>query len=426
MGHFRRCKWRYLIGAFLAGVLGALFFMPLWMWGQPGNMLAHRDDSASMSQDASTMSQAGIDQSGTIAQKVVPTASADGVSKTVIDVGYSQGYFDWDSAAGQIDGAILECGYGNNDSAQDDWTFAYNVQQCERLGIPYGIYLYSYASNDDMANSEADHLLRQASTCNPTLGVVIDVEQGGLEWYYQSAASIICQRVQDAGYHAIWYSGAYNASSTGLASLPFDGWVADYNAPLDYSGSVIGWQYADDGVCGVDTSYWYDSTTAVVDRPQPAPQPAPSYSSDVRYQVATQSRGVLSEMVGQTDAGGSSDWFAGVQGDPIIYIAMQMDGWYQVGTEDKPGGLPAVSAYNINDTANGCAGDGSPIIWVRCSYDTPDPASTGWMSVYYAVSPLYSDFLSTMKDTTDTGGSSDDFAGNFKPIDRFTAYLSAA
>ncbi len=30
-----------------------------------------------------------------------------------------------------------------------------NVSECERLGIPYGVYLYSYAQNTDMAASEA-------------------------------------------------------------------------------------------------------------------------------------------------------------------------------------------------------------------------------------------------------------------------------
>lgn len=424
MGHLKRNKWRYLIGGFAIGVLFVLACVPIWMLAQPINRIAHAGDTTTTYQNADTMYQAGLDQKGTIAQKIVPTASADESSKTVIDVGYSQGYFDWDSAAGQIDGAILECGYGNDSYDQDDWTLSYNVAQCERLGIPYGIYLYSYASNDDMANSEADHLLRQASTCNPTLGVVIDVEEGGLEWYYQRAASIICQRVQDAGYHAIWYSGAYNASSTGLADLPYDAWVADYTAPLDYYGTVIGWQYADNDVMGVDTSYWYGEG-AVYDRPQPTYQPTQSYS-DVRYQVETQSGSILPEMVGQTDTGGSGDWFAGIQGDPIIYLAIDMPGWYQVGTEDAPDGLPVVYAYNIADTINGCAGDGSPIIWVRCYYSTQDPGSTGWISIYYAAAPLYSDFLPTMQDTTDTGGSGDDFAGNYTPIDRYTAYLAAA
>lgn len=422
MNHFKRNKWRYIIGAFAIGFIAALAIVPIWQLAQPINMIAHAGDSATMSQPEASMDNAGNLKTTTVAQSLVPTANADGISKTVIDVGYSQGYFDWDSAAGQIDGAILECGYGNDDTSQDDWTFAYNVAQCERLGIPYGVYLYSYAANDDMANSEANHLLRQASTCNPTLGVVIDVEQGGLEWYYQRAASIICQRVQDAGYHAIWYSGAYNASTTGLGSLPFDAWVADYDAPLDYSGSVIGWQYTNNGVMGVDTSDWYDSTNTVIDRPQ-QPEPQPSYApGDIRYCAYVGGRW-LPEMVGQTDTGGSGDWYAGIIGQPITYLAMGFPGWYQV--ETCNGWLPAVSEYNTDDLVNGCAGDGTPIIAVRCYYETPDPASIGWLSIDYQV---FSDgyLLPVMHDTTDTSGSGDDFAGNGGYVDGITAYLAAA
>lgn len=51
---------------------------------------------------------------------------------TVIDVGYSQGEFDWESAKGQIDGAVIECGFGSDDVSQDDAQFSRNVSECER------------------------------------------------------------------------------------------------------------------------------------------------------------------------------------------------------------------------------------------------------------------------------------------------------
>ena len=50
------------------------------------------------------------------------------------------------------------------------------MQECERVGIPYGVYLYSYAVNEDEANSEANHILRMLQGFNPVLGVYIDIE----------------------------------------------------------------------------------------------------------------------------------------------------------------------------------------------------------------------------------------------------------
>lgn len=420
--HLWRCKWRYVIGAFVLGILLTLAFVPLWMLAQPVNMAIHAGDTAEMAQPEAAMSQAG-EKADTLPQ-LVQTAYADGGSKIVIDVGYSQGYFDWDSVAGQIDGAILEAGYGNDSYDQDDWTLARNVAECERLGIPYGIYLYSYASNDSMAYSEADHILRLARTCNPTLGVVIDVEDPGIEYYYRRAAEVVCQQVEAAGYHAIWYSGAYNASSTGLSSLPYDAWVADYTPPLDYSGSVIGWQYTNSGVAGVDTSYWYSDAAT----PNPGAGNAGGNSGggargdydvdEIAYRVSTQAGGVLPEMVGTHDTGGSSDTFAG-DGSPITYLAMNFPGWYQVKTEAS-GWLPTVNLYNIYDTINGCAGDGSPIVAVRCYYETQD-SSNGWYVIEYSVNGL-----EIMRDLSDTGGSSDDFAGNGARVTSITAFKAAA
>ena len=73
------------------------------------------------------------------------------MSKLVIDVRYHHGNIDWEKAKSKIDGAILRCGYGSDISSQDDKKWARNLAECERLGIPVGAYLYSYATNDSMA-----------------------------------------------------------------------------------------------------------------------------------------------------------------------------------------------------------------------------------------------------------------------------------
>ena len=82
------------------------------------------------------------------------------MSLRVIDVSEHQGIIDWNRVKSQIDGAILRVGYGDNIASQDDWTWKRNADECTRLGIPFGAYIYSYATSMAQADSEAQHALR--------------------------------------------------------------------------------------------------------------------------------------------------------------------------------------------------------------------------------------------------------------------------
>ena len=172
---------------------------------------------------------------------------------------------------------------------------------------------------------------------------------------------------------------------------------------------------------------WYDAmcngtepSPAPVENTTSEPEYTPTPSGDipsVRYRAYTQNSGWLAEMVDRYDTGGSGDDFAG-DGSPITYLAIDMPGWYQVCTVNQ-GWLPQVYSYDVNDFENGCAGDGSPITAIRCYYETQNPNSTGWLKIRYAVNDL-----AEMEDTTDTGGSGDDFAGNDNYVTKFYAYLT--
>ena len=141
---------------------------------------------------------------------------------------------------------------------------------------------------------------------------------------------------------------------------------------------------------------------------------------EITYRVMTQGEW-LPEMHGWRDTGGSSDTWAG-NGNPIQYIAIDIPGWYQVFTDDS-GWCERVYKYDPNDLVNGAAGDGSAIRRVRCWYETPDPASTGYHQIEYSIANVGGDFLPNMIDLTDTGGSLDDFAGNGGVVGRFRARI---
>ncbi|WP_143412187.1 endolysin-like domain-containing protein [Arabiibacter massiliensis] len=142
---------------------------------------------------------------------------------------------------------------------------------------------------------------------------------------------------------------------------------------------------------------------------------------DLRYRACSQANGWLAEMVNHWDSGGSDDDYAG-DGSPMVYLAVDMPGWYQARTQAS-GWLPPVRGYDIDDLERGCAGDGSPITGVRCYYETQNPAATGWLGIEYAVANVGGGFFAPMIDLADTSGYGDDFAGNGGAISAFRARL---
>ena len=96
-----------------------------------------------------------------------------------IDVSHYQGEIDWAKVKQtDIEFAIIRCGYGNDDVSQDDKYFAQNIQGCRDNSIPYGIYIYSYATNTEMAKSEATHVLRLIgeTSASPSFPIYYDIE----------------------------------------------------------------------------------------------------------------------------------------------------------------------------------------------------------------------------------------------------------
>lgn len=191
------------------------------------------------------------------------------VSAHGIDVSKYQGNIDWDTVANSIDFAIIRCGYGDDQTDQDDEKWNRNVEACERLGIPYGVYIYSYALTDEQALSEAQHVIRLLSGHSPTLPVYLDLEDSGTTGTLTCASilrhtKIFCEAIESAGYipgvyaTTSWWSGK-------LASGEYNRWnrwVARFSDSLNFNGELNAWQYSESGsVSGisgnVDMDYWY-------------------------------------------------------------------------------------------------------------------------------------------------------------------------
>jgi len=173
-----------------------------------------------------------------------------------VDVSQHQGQIDWATASQYIDFAIIRCGFGGDYTENDDTCFAYNISECERLGIPYGVYLYSYAENDNEAISEADHVLRLLAGHHPELPVYYDLENENTVGRQTNAQilrqiNLFCERISNAGFktgiyaNPTWWSGHLSGNNFPNNTK----WLAAWNngSYASQASNYALWQYTSDG-----------------------------------------------------------------------------------------------------------------------------------------------------------------------------------
>ena len=130
---------------------------------------------------------------------------AHGETKWGIDVSEHQGRIDWAKVkASGCSFAIIRCGFGQDQAGQDDDYWEYNSSECERLGIPYGTYIYSYAKSVSAAQGEANHVLRLIKGKNLSYPVYYDLEESSQASLGATAlgniATAFCNKIEAAGY----------------------------------------------------------------------------------------------------------------------------------------------------------------------------------------------------------------------------------
>ena len=211
------------------------------------------------------------------AQSLTDDSLPNGVVARGIDVSNHQGTVDWNKVkAAGIDFAILKVGpvYGKPDDS-----FERNAAECERLGIPYGVYYYSYARSVEDANKEADRTLAWLGGHHPSLPVYYDLEDSYIlqdpdfsKDKLTQIAQTFCNRMEAVGFKSgiyanlNWLNNYLNSPSLN----GYDHWVAQYNWRCDYAGSYSFWQYSSSGnVPGVngrcDMNYCFNGSLLNVD-----------------------------------------------------------------------------------------------------------------------------------------------------------------
>ncbi|MBR5251272.1 MAG: hypothetical protein IKV52_00420 [Oscillospiraceae bacterium] len=178
------------------------------------------------------------------------TTHPDGTLKA-IDVSHAQ-IVDWEKAyaTGMFDFAMIRCGYAEDKPEYDDTQWEYNTSECERLGIPYGTYLYSYAESVEDAISEAQHVLRLVQGKSLSYPIYYDMEDAKMEGKDLAAiATAFCETIEAAGYPVGVYASLYwwDAFLTDPCFDSWYRWVAQWNTQCEYSGRYEMWQFTNLG-----------------------------------------------------------------------------------------------------------------------------------------------------------------------------------
>lgn len=186
-------------------------------------------------------------------------------AKGMIDVSGWQGDIDWAKAkADGVEGAIIRLGYGEGNNA--DKKAQRNISECKRLGIPFGIYWYSYADTPALAKEEGTDVVAKLKQfgVNPSdlaYPVYYDLEKWTWEGHqpptdpnvYNNIVNNWYSALQSAGYKNL---GVYSYTSYLQGPLKHADiyakttWVAQYGARMGFDSfptNSRGWQYTSSG-----------------------------------------------------------------------------------------------------------------------------------------------------------------------------------
>lgn len=216
------------------------------------------------------------------------------MAKTILDVSRWQGHIDWNKvkASDLISGVMLKTVSTNRklskrkDGLYIDPTFERNYAECKRLGIPVGVYYYTYATDKQMADAELD-LLKTALTGKTfELPISVDVEDNKLRKLGKQALTDLTAyalaTIERWGFYALLYTGLKFGKTRlymgGAALRKYDVWLARYprdksktkpedKPKTDFSFGM--WQYTSTasvpGITGdADLSHAYKDYAAII------------------------------------------------------------------------------------------------------------------------------------------------------------------
>lgn len=173
-----------------------------------------------------------------------------------IDVSKWQGDIDFSKLKNSgVEFVIIRVGSSNGLNGENfvDSKFIQNIKNANAVGIPVGIYFYSYASTIDRAISDAKWIVEQIKDYKVDLPIAFDWENWGSFNKFDvsffgltNIAKGFMDTIKDAGYDAMLYSSKTYLENIWLpTSYPV--WLAHYTKNTNYTGEYSFWQMCSNG-----------------------------------------------------------------------------------------------------------------------------------------------------------------------------------
>lgn len=179
-----------------------------------------------------------------------------------IDVSHWQGKINFQKIKDEgVEFAYIRVGRGNGIGKEfvEDTRFQEYIKGFNEVGIPVGVYFYSYANSISDAKKEARWVLDKIKDYKVDLEIVFDWE----EWaYFQEfdlsfhkiteLSNTFRNEVRKKGYEGMLYGSKYYLENV-FFKVDYPVWLAHYTEQTTYEGEYVVWQLCDDGkVNGID------------------------------------------------------------------------------------------------------------------------------------------------------------------------------
>ena len=135
-----------------------------------------------------------------------------------------------------------------------DSKFEQNIKNANKVGIPVGIYFYSYANNKDKAIKDAKWVLKQIKDYKVDLPIAFDWEnwsfynEFNLSFFgLTDMANSFLNVFKSKGYEGLLYSSKAYLDDIWLETN-YPVWLAHYTKKTNYEGKYSYWQLCDNGL----------------------------------------------------------------------------------------------------------------------------------------------------------------------------------
>lgn len=175
-----------------------------------------------------------------------------------IDVSAWQGNIDFSKAKKDgVEAAIIRLGYGPSGDDRKlklDSKFKRNLEGFKKVGIPVGIYYFSYAKTKEEVKNTADYIIKNLDGATLDFPIAFDWENWGSSFNKYGVSfkdlgdmyQIFKKTLNDAGYKTMLYSSAYYLNKV-WDDRQENSWVAYYTSNNDFKKEYMMWQASSSG-----------------------------------------------------------------------------------------------------------------------------------------------------------------------------------